>query len=216
MSQTRSRQRGPQRVGQDRHRERGSLRAGRSPASLEATRRIPDVYVGMESIRVLVRRPVRVVGLGAVRKLAAPTPPPRPSASKPSSVVRSKFCYCWFTRPSRSPVRHSRMMSCRKGTSRTARGSRGRYVVTPSGATVGCAGMLRGPWLSTSESLRSATTCGPRSTESMDCRSWMSWRLAKCPWLLRGTQILSEEIGSWFGVAPRLAGSSASFYTRLM
>jgi hypothetical protein len=89
VSQIRSRRRGPQRVGQERHRERGSLRAGRSPASLEATCRIPDVCVGMETIRVLVRRPVRVVGLGAVRKLAAPTPSPRPSASKPSSVVRS-------------------------------------------------------------------------------------------------------------------------------
>jgi hypothetical protein len=72
----RSRQRGPQKgVGQERYRERGSLGAGRSPASLEAICRIPDVCVGMETMRVLVRRPVRVEGL-AVRKLAAPTSSP--------------------------------------------------------------------------------------------------------------------------------------------
>jgi hypothetical protein len=40
-----------------RHRERGSLGAGRSPASLEANNRAPSVWAEMNALRVLVLEP---------------------------------------------------------------------------------------------------------------------------------------------------------------
>ena len=69
------------------HRELGSLRAGRGPASLEVHNGGSDTDHTMDTLRVLVVLPPTDWGLGAVRMVAAPTPPPRPQrlSSEPSS-----------------------------------------------------------------------------------------------------------------------------------
>lgn len=58
------------------HRECGSLRAGGSPASLDASSRIRDTDCAMVPARVVALNVLRAEGLGAVRKVAAPTPSP--------------------------------------------------------------------------------------------------------------------------------------------
>jgi hypothetical protein len=60
------------------HRERASLAAGRCPASLKASWRTPDAQSVKDPARVLAMYQLRAGGLGAVRNMAARTPPPRP------------------------------------------------------------------------------------------------------------------------------------------
>jgi len=73
-------------VGQERRRERGSLAAGGSPASLGACSCSPVAFVGMESVRVVGLRLVRTEGLGAGRKVATQTSSPRPQRLKASRL----------------------------------------------------------------------------------------------------------------------------------
>jgi len=68
----------------DAHRERGSLGAGRGPASLEANDSAPDTNYTMDTMRALILRLPSAWGLGAVRKVAARTPSP----SSPALVNR--------------------------------------------------------------------------------------------------------------------------------
>jgi len=59
-----------------RHRDRRSLGAGSSPAPLGAAVALL-ICVTVDTERVLVSASLRVEGLEAVRRVAAPTPPPR-------------------------------------------------------------------------------------------------------------------------------------------
>jgi hypothetical protein len=58
------------------HRERVSLTAGRSPASLEVSGCIPDTQSVMDPARVLALYQLRAGGLGAMRRVAARGPSP--------------------------------------------------------------------------------------------------------------------------------------------
>ena len=79
-------------------RERGRLGAGGSPASLEASNRAPDTQSVMDPVRVLALVRLRTGGLGAMRKVASPTPPLVPSALKPAIV---RFPFPWLDRVAR-------------------------------------------------------------------------------------------------------------------
>jgi hypothetical protein len=59
-------------------RERGSLAAGGSPASLGASNCNAVAFVDIGTVRVLALYRLRAWGLGAVRKVATQTPSPRP------------------------------------------------------------------------------------------------------------------------------------------
>ena len=67
------------RSGQELHRERGGLADGGSPASLDRSTAFQLFFIGVQTVRVLGLRLVRIEGLGAVRKVATQAPSLLPS-----------------------------------------------------------------------------------------------------------------------------------------
>src|SRR5665648_1098885 len=82
-------------------RERESLWAGGSPASLEASNRAPGTEFLMDLVRALTLYRLGAWGLGAVREVAAPTPSLVPRACNPGQRVR--FIVLWKLASSAPP-----------------------------------------------------------------------------------------------------------------